>query len=164
METKNNFDYWNSLTIKQKEKHLRQKEKELGLKEGCIGLALPFFERLSDEELKGLEEIDKHPYSIFPKCSKSAYVLSEEIYKHDPEWIMSTEWARQFDQAQLLKISLKLLEKSKFKVEIFPNTETGYKRWAIVTEADPVFWIDSFRTKKEAVVLCRKMGWEVMIC
>jgi len=81
---KKSLDYWNNLTIEQKEKHIRQKEKDLGLEEGSISLAQPFFERLSDEELKGLEEIDKHPYSIFPKCSKPAYVLPDDK-KKDPD-------------------------------------------------------------------------------
>ncbi len=49
---KNNLDYWNSLTIEQQERSLRQKEKELGLKEGSTLLCQPYFERLSDEEIK----------------------------------------------------------------------------------------------------------------
>ena len=82
--------------------------------------------------------------------------------KHDPEWITTTAWGSQFDPSQLIKTAIKHLIRSNFQVELYPNTETGYKRWAIVTESDPTFWIDSFRTKKEAVALCKEMEWEVL--
>jgi hypothetical protein len=58
MKKENNLDYWNSLTIQQKEKHLRQREKELEIEEGSTLLIQPYFERPSD--------IEYLVYSIFP--------------------------------------------------------------------------------------------------
>ena len=56
MKKENNLDYWNSLTIKQKEKQLRKKEKELGLPEGSIKLCQPYFERISEKDIQGIEK------------------------------------------------------------------------------------------------------------
>ena len=47
---KSDFKYWNSLTDKGKELHLRKIEKEMGIEEGTIRLCLPYWERLSDKE------------------------------------------------------------------------------------------------------------------
>lgn len=39
--------------------------------------------------------------------------------------------------------------------------ETGEMVWAIQVDGDN-FWMDAKKTKKEAINLCKKMGWKII--
>lgn len=57
----------------------------------------------------------------------------------------------------------KYVDKPGAEVEIIKSDECGPKGkflWAVVPCDDPEFWFDSFSTKKEAVALCKLMGWK----
>ncbi len=79
------------------------------------------------------------------------------------EQIEQTEWAKQFKEGcllssyeQALNHALALQDKEIF-ADIYRTDENGERVWAICVEDD--FWMDAFRTQKEAVALCKQMGW-----
>jgi hypothetical protein len=81
-----------------------------------------------------------------------------------PEQIKNSDWAKKlmkespvsYDQA------IKFACSENFRVYIYRNTETGVPMWSIAACEDghtTDFWMDSFKTKKEALALCKEMGW-----
>jgi hypothetical protein len=79
-------------------------------------------------------------------------------------WLAELEaspWARQFKAASpgAYAQALNYAQRPNLRVHVHQTDETGEVQWAISVVDDPEFWMDAKPTKKEAVALCRDMGW-----
>ena len=60
-------------------------------------------------------------------------------------------------------LALEIASDPTLQVFLYKTDETGEKMWAISVANDkyPCFWMDAKKTKKEALALCKEMGWKV---
>ena len=96
------------------------------------------------------------------------------------EEIEATQWAKNFKSIDPGEYDRALefaeaLNRGDKKVNIVHSDETGEWQWAISigeesfwsdgsrrdSSWDDGFWLDAFSTKKEALELCKKMGWKI---
>lgn len=86
---------------------------------------------------------------------KNAWIL-EDLEK--------TAWAVEFkaDSPVSYSMALKYAARADLSVEICKTDEAGETRWVIVPEYDTGFWMDAKPTRKEAIALCREMGWKII--
>lgn len=76
--------------------------------------------------------------------------------------IEGTPWARAFkaDSPVSYPDAIRFATDPSLRVEIVHTNETGAWQWAVVAAShDPDFWMATRLTKREAVALCRQMGW-----
>jgi hypothetical protein len=89
--------------------------------------------------------------------------MAKGINKHSKEWLSESEWGKHALRVDLLNHAIELLEESDYKVSLVRSDETGELRTAILpAEVTTDFWLDSFKTKKEALEFCKEMGWVVV--
>lgn len=76
--------------------------------------------------------------------------------------IEKTSWAKEFKRECLKYYSdaLQFALRTPLFVDIYKTDETGELLWVIQVK-ETTFWMDGFKTKKEAVALCKEMGWKV---
>ena len=83
----------------------------------------------------------------------------------DETTIHSTEWAKQFQRECWTSYNeaVKHASNPNLKVSLDRNNEIDINsfEWAIVVEGTD-FWMDTKKTKSEAVALCKKMGWNIV--
>ena len=84
-----------------------------------------------------------------------------------PEQIKNSDWAKNFMEESPTSYdqAIKYACSDNFSVDLYHNTETGVPIWSIVACVDDYptdFWMDSFKTKKEALALCKEMGWRLV--
>ena len=60
------------------------------------------------------------------------------------------------------KTWLRFATDQKERFEIIQSKDTGEILFAIIPSSVPDFWMDSFKTKKEALALCHSMGWKLL--
>lgn len=92
------------------------------------------------------------------KCKKNMNIFDESIEK--------TEWVMKFKtkvKPNVYKRMLELALKQHCVVNIFQVYEMQGKFWVIAFNADPQVWADKFKHQKDAVALCKKMGWKYKI-
>lgn len=70
--------------------------------------------------------------------------------------IKDTEWAKKF-LIECPTAYNQALERAGEPVEIFRTNETGEWQWVVSTEDG--FWMDGFKTKRQAKQLVADMGW-----
>lgn len=89
---------------------------------------------------------------------------SEEGQSKFKSEIEKTEWARKFkeDDSLCYDRAIELASREIVEVEIYSNDELGYFVWSVSSVEDREFWFDTFRTKREAVSFCKRMGWKVV--
>lgn len=83
--------------------------------------------------------------------------------------IEETKWAKEFleECPTSYKEAIKIASRPNLRVCINRTNESGEKLWAI-TPDDPNdenyydFWLDSKKTRKEAIRLCKEMGWKIV--
>jgi hypothetical protein len=84
-----------------------------------------------------------------------------------PSEIENTPWAKRFldecpsDYQQALEYAYQ----KPLRVKVSHNNDTGQWRWSIVAYVNGEltdFWMDSFKSRGEAVDLCIEMGWEIL--
>ena len=86
-----------------------------------------------------------------------------------PSWEMTLDeleaspWAREFKAASpgFYSQALDYAQRPQLRVHVHQTDETGELQWAIAVDEDQEFWMDAKPTKKDAVALCRHMGWRV---
>lgn len=71
-----------------------------------------------------------------------------------------TEWAKNFKKGCPTSYK-KAIDLVTITVKILHSNELGEWMWAVVAGED--FWLDAFTTKKEAINLCKEMGWRYTI-
>ena len=75
--------------------------------------------------------------------------------------LVKTQWAKNFKKespvSYLQAIELALIPN--LPVRIFKTDENGEWMWAIEAVLLNEFWMDAFKLKKDAVLLCEEMGW-----
>lgn len=76
--------------------------------------------------------------------------------------LVKTTWAKNFKKTNPMDYddAIDIAMDNTVDVGIYKTDQTGEWRWAI--DAGNGFWLDSFKTKKEAVSLCKKMGWKIL--
>lgn len=52
--------------------------------------------------------------------------------------------------------------KDSCEVEIIKTTDRGWVEWAIMIPDSNGFWMDAKNLKKEALALCKEMGWKII--
>ena len=75
-----------------------------------------------------------------------------------------TKWAKKlvdYHVDSLAEEAFEIAEHADLIVDIIQNDETGEWLWSIDNNIRPGFWLDSFKTKREAISLCDAMGWEI---
>ena len=80
------------------------------------------------------------------------------------EQLDKTKWAKGFKKDSPVSYSraLQYALQEPLYVHIYKNAESGTLLYSIVASGDDIgFWMDSYKTKKEAVALCKKMGWKI---
>ena len=83
-----------------------------------------------------------------------------------PEELEATEWARRFKEDSPVSYAqaLRYAQSKDLRVYVHKTNETGEVQWAISVldeDSSDDFWMDAMQTKKEALELCRHMGWKV---
>jgi hypothetical protein len=84
-----------------------------------------------------------------------------------PSWEMTLDeleassWAREFKAAApgSYAQALDYAQRPQLRVHVHQTDKTGELQWAIAVDGDHEFWMDAKPTKKDAIVLCRDMGW-----
>lgn len=82
--------------------------------------------------------------------------------------IETTEWARSLKRnvPSAYIEAINLASRPVVEVILRHTDENGYWKWAIVYAGEEYptgdFWMDAKDTKKEAVALCREMGWRIV--
>ena len=79
------------------------------------------------------------------------------------EEILQTKWAKEFQKEDLCSFqeALDFCLNDNRQITIYKTNETGEELWVIsIAESD--FWLDTKKTKKEAINLCKEMGWKVV--
>jgi hypothetical protein len=76
----------------------------------------------------------------------------------------STPWAKAFaaDSPVSYKQALAYALQPGLRVFLSHTDENGEMQWAICVEEDPLFWMDAFDTRAEAVALCKTMKWKMV--
>lgn len=82
------------------------------------------------------------------------------------EELEGTEWARKFKEDSPVSYAqaLRYAQSRDLRVYVHKTNETGEVQWAISVldeDSSDDFWMDAMQTKKEALELCRHMGWKV---
>ncbi len=92
-------------------------------------------------------------------CSKVVKKKYKELMKLDN--IENTPWAKKFYKINPIDYNqgIDLARNPNLDLFLYHNKETDNWLWSISTEDN--FWMDSFKTKKEALALCKKMGWKL---
>lgn len=75
--------------------------------------------------------------------------------------IEKTVWAKKLKKEEHISLynrAIEIASDPDLQVDIYKTDETGEWVWAV--SADDCFWLDSFKTKKEAIALCKTMGWK----
>lgn len=82
--------------------------------------------------------------------------------------LRATSWAKQFRKECIACYpeAIFLASSPDLIVELDHNNETGLNDWVwsisvVSPESHYAFWLDSKKTKKEALALCKEMGWKV---
>lgn len=80
-----------------------------------------------------------------------------------PSKIKLTAWARTFKRecSGSYADAIAYASLDRLKVTVFKTDEIGTPMWAVAV-ADTDFWMDALRTKKEALALCKQMGWRII--
>lgn len=78
----------------------------------------------------------------------------------------ATPWAREFkaDSPVSYPEAVQYAHQKNLRVYIYKTDETGEVQWAIAVldeSRSGNFWMDAKPTKKDAIALCRLMGWKV---
>lgn len=78
----------------------------------------------------------------------------------------ATPWAREFkaDSPVSYPEALQYAQQKNLRVHVYKTDETGEVQWAIGVLDEQLsgnFWMDAKSTKKDAIALCRLMGWKV---
>jgi len=80
--------------------------------------------------------------------------------------IHQSEWAKELmDEVPkyLYDRAIKMVQNPDFSVWVHKSTELGPEAvWAIESTLDPGFWMDTRKTKRGALALCKKMKWKVI--
>lgn len=73
--------------------------------------------------------------------------------------LKKTDWAKTFkkENPRDYDLALEIAQEENLEVIIHKTDETGNWQWAIAVGS---FWLDSFKTKKEAKEMCKVMGWK----
>lgn len=78
------------------------------------------------------------------------------------EEILKTSWAKEFQKDDLSSFQYALdfcLQDDKF-VEIYESNEMDTSKWEwVICISGTNFWLDTKKTKKECIALCKAMGW-----
>lgn len=79
------------------------------------------------------------------------------------EELEKTEWAIEYKKcgSPSYYIALRYASQTPLFVNIYRTDESGEMVWAIQVDGD-TFWMDAKKTKKEAINLCKKMGWKII--
>jgi hypothetical protein len=78
--------------------------------------------------------------------------------------LKKTKWAKEFKKEcpDQYEEALELALNPDLRVFIQKSDASGIVLWAVSTgELNPEFWLDAKKTKKEALALCKEMGWKV---
>ena len=86
----------------------------------------------------------------------------------DKEEIESTRWAIGFkaDCPTQYRKAIDYALNDKLTIHLYKNNEINIDKWfwtiaAFIDGKETGFWMDSFKTKKEALLLCKNMGWKI---
>jgi hypothetical protein len=80
--------------------------------------------------------------------------------------IKNSKWAKEFkkDCPTAYNEAIKLAQDPNLEVDVYKSDEAGAFmgdfQWVIATEKN--FWMDAKKTKKEALALCKEMGWKLI--
>lgn len=81
--------------------------------------------------------------------------------------IENSEWAKRFHSESPFQlqeaISIAKTLKSVVIEQRDDHSAKGDYLWAIIPDCNPDFWLDATKTKKQAMAICREMGWKVSI-
>lgn len=77
--------------------------------------------------------------------------------------IESTPWAKAFklDSPVSYEQGIRYALEPELQVILDHNNESSDWVWAIRVFDSPEFWMDVRPTKKDAIALCREMGWKI---
>ena len=80
------------------------------------------------------------------------------------EDIEKTSWAKNFKSESPVSYAeaIKLACIENLEVEILHTDENGEWQWCIVASDSQGFWMDAFKSREEAVSLCKEMGWIIV--
>lgn len=86
--------------------------------------------------------------------------------KKSREELLQTEWAKKIpkEEKELLLESLHIIEDIEFSVSIIKTKERncGIYEFAIIANNRPDnWWLSSFPKKKEAIKMCKELGWPI---
>lgn len=78
--------------------------------------------------------------------------------------IEETEWALNFleECPTSYQEAIKIASQPDLKVGLYYNKDAGEWAYSIYPIGNMTFWLDSYRTREEAVKLIRKMGWKLV--
>ena len=82
--------------------------------------------------------------------------------------LKKTAWAKRVkkESHSVYLEAMNLAAKVGLEVLIYKSTALETPIWAISvydgTDPDDNFWMDAFKTKREALALCKEMGWKVI--
>jgi hypothetical protein len=78
--------------------------------------------------------------------------------------LKKTEWAKEFktDNSVEYDHALDLASGENVCVKVVHTNEAGKWEWAIFPVENTEFWFMAYRTKRDALALCKEMGWKVV--
>lgn len=84
--------------------------------------------------------------------------------------LKKTQWAKRCKKetiTEIYELSLDLALNPDLQVLVYKSTALEKPVWAISVQEtnsrpDDNFWMDTFKTKKEAVALCKEMKWKIV--
>jgi hypothetical protein len=70
-----------------------------------------------------------------------------------------TKWAKDFkkEDPSIYEVAIKFASDPTITFDIYKSNETGEKIWAIDHKG---FWMNAYKTQKQAIQLCKTMGWK----
>jgi hypothetical protein len=96
------------------------------------------------------------------KCLKKIDEFLKELKEMKINKIHKTPWAKEFkkEDPSIYDEAIEYASDKSITFYIYQSDETGKKVWSINHKG---FWMNAFKTQKEAVELCKTMRWKYKI-
>lgn len=127
--------------------------------------------KAKNQKIKNSSEIKEATYAQDLVCevcgrknpSKRIIELCEQNHENSssthPWWMQKDNIECTVDFYQR---AIEFLKKSEYQVEIYESDESGRHAHVIAPISQWDFWLDSFKTKREALKFCKELGWKVI--
>ena len=81
-----------------------------------------------------------------------------------PSQIKNSKWGRAFQRECFHQWAqaLEYVSSEQVEVRVFISYDRISDGECVVSMSDEEFWLDAFKYKKDAIALCKKMGWRVV--